>query len=380
MEEIANFIELNDRSGIPLIQQLRSQLTWVIVSGKLNSGDYLPPVRLLSQKLSINVNTVRIAYQLLAQDNLIKVRQGSGATVLPIDPLKMANRMRENRSHTIGVILPGISDPFYHSFLQGIEEIARLEQTMLFLCDAHENLQEAFRFYNKLIAKQTDGIICASMALHIHTSHIDERASNFPLVSVDWPDDVTNSVQLDLENAGYSATLHLLEHGYQRIGFITIQGEFANIFPIQHGYERAFREKGLKYNPALIAKIDDFSLTAGRNGAEKLLGLTPRPDAIFAITDVLALGAIQYTKEMGLSIPKDLGVIGVGDINLAGLVEPPLTTVALPAHKLGNEAMKMLKKLIEGEALEEKKVILPTNLVIRKSCGCQGVAPQAVSH
>ena len=328
-------------------------------------------MRLMSKQLSININTVRNSYQLLVRDNLIKIRHGSGAIVLPIDSLLVSRKLQKNRSHTIGVILPGISDPFYHKFLQGIEEIAGAEQIMIFLCDAHEDPKEAFRFYLKLIAKQVDGIICASLPLNQFISRSDEKPRIFPLVSVDWPSDVMNSVLLDQENSGFLATRHLLDHGYRRIGLITIQGDAVNTIPLHYGYVRALNEYGVDIDPELVAKVASFSLEDGANGAGRLLALANKPDAIFAITDVLALGALQYLKERGLNIPGDVAIIGVGDINLAGLVNPPLTTVSLPAFQLGIDTMKMLQRLIDGESLEEGREILPTTLVVRRSCGCQ---------
>ena len=339
------------------------------MSGKLNPGDRLPSVRKLSTHLGININTVRNAYQLLEQDNLVNTRQGTGTFVQTVDLSKMLDKAANYRSNTIGVILPGIHDPFYHAFLQGIEEISGPDQIMMLICDAHEDSQEALRFYSKLIAKQVDGIICASLPLAQFLPQAGDQHALIPFVSVDWPDDKQNTIQLDLENAGFLATSHLITHGYQRLGLITVEEDLANTIPLKLGYERALISNNLKINSELIVRVPGFSLEDGITGARELLSLSQTPDAIFAISDVLALGAIKQIKEIGLHVPEDIAVIGVGDIYLSDLIEPQLTTVALPAKKLGKEAMKMLEKLMDREYPEENRVILPVSLVVRKSCG-----------
>jgi DNA-binding LacI/PurR family transcriptional regulator len=369
--EIAKTIELNHHSGIPLNQQLRNQFIWLIVSGKLNPGDTLPSVRGLAGELAININTVRNAYQLLEIDGLVTTRQGSGTIVLPLDPNRMVDLAQEYHTNTIGVILPCISDPFYHSFLQGVEEVAGTKRTMMLVCDAHEDYTEANQLFNQLISKRVDGIIAVSLPI---TQYNPENAGGsrlFPFVSVDWPDEINHSVQLDLENAGYLAVQHLIEHGHTRIGMVTVQEDLANTRPLQRGYERALTENGIAFDTDLTVKVPDFKLSDGKAGAAAFLRLSKRPTAIFFISDMLALGAMKFLKASGLRIPEDVAVIGVGDIYLAELVEPELTTVSLPARQLGKEAMNLLKNLMEGTPPAENRIMLPTSLVGRSSCGCR---------
>ena len=109
----------------------------------------------------------------------------------------------------------------------------------------------------------------------------------------------------------------------------------------------------------------------GEIGALRILNQPLKPDAIIAISDFLALGIIKELKSRGYRLPEDFAIIGMDDINLAGVVEPRLTTVSFPAKRLGAEAMKMLQNLIEGKKPDKDKVVLSTRLVIRDSCGCQ---------
>jgi DNA-binding LacI/PurR family transcriptional regulator len=129
------------------------------------------------------------------------------------------------------------------------------------------------------------------------------------------------------------------------------------------------REAGLAPDPALIARVPAFDMAAGAEGARRLLALNPPPTAIFAIADNLALGAMTAIKGAGLRIPQDLALVGFNDIPIAGLVDPPLTSVAAPAREMGMQAMRMLKDLIAGRPPAQAQIALPLSLIVRASCG-----------
>jgi LacI family repressor for deo operon, udp, cdd, tsx, nupC, and nupG len=98
--------------------------------------------------------------------------------------------------------------------------------------------------------------------------------------------------------------------------------------------------------------------------------MAPLPTAIFAVGDILAFGAMRAVKERGLRIPDDVALVGYNDVEMAAVVEPPLTTVAAPARDVGATAMHMLLRLVAGETVEQAQIVLPTQLVVRRSCGC----------
>jgi DNA-binding LacI/PurR family transcriptional regulator len=177
-------------------------------------------------------------------------------------------------------------------------------------------------------------------------------------------------VNFDLEGAAYLAVRHLLEHAHQRIGLITFQGNSANVAAMNAGYDRALQEAGLPPNGSLIAPQPDFLMPSGARGARQLMALLEPPSAIFTISDTLALGALSALKADGWQVPQQVALASLNDIPFAGLVNPPLTTVAMPAQRLGLEAAKMLLSLMNGESLQESQVKLPVELVMRQSCGC----------
>lgn len=374
--DILEKININPRLDKTLAQQLHQQLTWLIASGQARPGEILPSIRRAADRLHINMHTVRSAYQKLDADGLVKVHQGQGAVVLPHDPQRMAQIASLQPSHTIGVIIPSLVNPFYHPFLQGVEAAASQDRSLLFVCVTHDDPGEARRYYAQLAARNVDGILLTSQddSPFVVQQGMPAVQNNppLPLVSVDWPGSAGYSVTLDLENAGYQATRHLLEHGHQRVGLITYAIELANVRPVNLGYRRAMAEAGLPLDSQWTAAVHGFDSTAGAEGARLLLSRAQPPTAIFAITDLLAIGAMCAVQQAGLRVPQDVAIAGFNDIPLAGLVSPPLTTAAAPAYQMGLEATKMLQSLVAGKRPARKQLLLPTTLVIRQSCGAHG--------
>ena len=373
MQKIFEQISLNQQKGITLAHQLKQQITWLIAGGKLKPGESLPSVRQFSKHLSINLHTVRNAYQMLESEGLVETRQGLGTRVLTFDPRRMWRVTQELHTKTVGVILASLSNPFYHALLQGIAETADENQTMMFVCNTQDDPTEAWRYFIQLSARQVDGIIIASHGvvdqLCNDPAPKPEGLAMVPFVTVDWPGCSGPSVELDLGGIGYQAIRHLLDHGHRRIGLITYAAEIANVKPLNEGYHRALQDAGLQRDPNLVARVGGFDLAAGAEGAFKLMNVPNPPTAIFAITDLMATGAMQAIKASGRSVPGDIALVGFNDIPLAGMLSPPLTTATAPAYAMGQEAMKMLNRLIKGERLKQKRVIFPSHLVVRQSCG-----------
>ncbi len=238
--DVFDQLSIDPRHDDTLAHQLKQQIAWLIASDKIAAGDRLPTVRKLADQLGINLHTVRSAYQKLEAEGLVETRRGRGTHVLPFEPQRIAHQAASIRSHTVGVILPSWKNPFYHAFLQGVEEITDQDQTLLFLCNTHDDDNAAWRSYAQLSAKQVDGILVVSHDLCKQlTPEAGEPGTGLPVVTVDWPGCRGYSAQIDLELAGYQATRHLIEHGHRQIGLISYTQEPANVRPIRLGYSGA---------------------------------------------------------------------------------------------------------------------------------------------
>jgi DNA-binding LacI/PurR family transcriptional regulator len=165
------------------------------------------------------------------------------------------------------------------------------------------------------------------------------------------------------------ATRHLISLGHKRIAIITnAQPAYTASAARLFGYQQALQVAGLEYNDSLV-RYGNFTPESGFKAMSELLDHKPLPSAVFVASDTVALGAMQAIRQKGLQVPDDLALVGFDDIPLAEFLDPPLTTVCLPAFGLGWGAAELLIRLISNEDIMEKGVILETELIVRASCG-----------
>jgi LacI family xylobiose transport system transcriptional regulator len=165
---------------------------------------------------------------------------------------------------------------------------------------------------------------------------------------------------------GLEATRHLIELGHRRIGVITGRPDMMCSLARLDGFRSAMSTAGLPV-PEDRVQIGDFSVEGGRRGAEALLASAEPPTAIFAGSDLQAVGVIQVARERGVRVPDDLSVVGYDDVNAAKLTRPPLTTIHQPLRLMAATAARMVVRLAAGEELEQEHVDLATHLVVRES-------------
>ncbi len=369
---VQDLISVDRTRPATLAQQIREQLTWAISSGTLVPGDELPSVRELAARLGVNFHTVRGAYRRLAEDGLVEVQQGARTRVAAFDPRHLWPAGNAPRSHLVGVVLPTLANPFYAQLLEGAEEVARRTGTLLALATTNDDQARALRAVAQLATQGVDGVVAVSteisQLLAGPEGDLAGGERRLPLVVVDRPGVPGHVVNVDLEEAGYIATRHLVEHGHRSIGLIS-PAAASNVRPFEDGYRRALLEPAHERASEHVARVDGWGPHDGDAGATALLAGLGRPTAIVAISDVVAIGAMRAARRLGLRIPDDVALVGVDDIPLLDATDPPLTSVALPARAMGAEAMATLELIWAGEARTPRRVVLPPHLVVRASCG-----------
>lgn len=374
MIDILTSLKIDVHSDHPISLQIADQLIWMVASGRIRQGEKLPATRALADYLDINYHTVRAAYKKLEDRNLVATRHGSGSVVLDFDPVSVAAQTPGPATHTIGIIIPNLINPFHGELIRGAEDVARRNHILLIVCSTYERASKGREFVDMLVAKRVDGLVILPLGLERAEDDRDLTADPLvvpiPLVLVDRPGEAGPAVLLDSEGAGYAATVHLINHGHRRIGMITCSLDVPALRQTYLGFSRALQEHGLEEDPALIIESTDFTSSSGYQAARKLFQGPARPSAIFTSGDLLAIGAIRAIRESGLKLPGDMSLASYNNIDLAADVDPPLTTVQAPTYELGVKSMEMMLKIIAGEELRQKQVTLPTKLVIRKSCGC----------
>jgi len=175
-------------------------------------------------------------------------------------------------------------------------------------------------------------------------------------------------VVVDNFHGALAAVQHLIGLGYRRIAFINGIPELQASQDRRRGYQVALQEKGIDLRPEWVVE-GEFTDAGGYRAMKRLLATDPPPEAVFAASDAMALGAIRAIREQGLRVPQDVAIVGFDDVPLAAQVDPPLTTVRQPISEMGRMACRLLVQLIQGEPVLQRKVVLHTQLVVRQSCG-----------
>ena len=286
----------------------------------------------------------------------------------------IAASLRNNRSNTIGLIVPKISMFYQSAVLTAIQNKLHEYKYNLIVCQSNESVEMERELVNALYASRVEGLIVSATLNTVDFSHFDVFSkSNCPIVFFDRiPTDYpANKIEGDENNGGYLATRHLLELGCKRIAHIggsltcnLYRGRYA-------GYKKALREYKIAVDNEIVF-FHDLTAENGLRTAEKLFRKKPFPDAVFACNDTTAVAVIQYAKEIGIDVPSKLKVVGYSNGPLSQIVDPPLTSVEQHTDKVGTEAATMMMDLINNKipkAKRFKKITIPIDLIKRKSTG-----------
>ncbi len=246
-------------------------------------------------------------------------------------PNGIASSLRAQRSQTVGVVIPTITNPFFPEFVRGAEDAASQKGYSVFLCNADENSEKETQYLWLLQRHRVAGILISSVSgLAASESVLKELASNhMPVAFLGEARPAPGIVILRVRESEITrvATNHLLALGHRRIGFIAPPPSKSISKSRIEGFKKAFREAGLPFRPEYLVD-GGFEFQHGIQGTEQLLALRYPPTAIVAANDLAAIGAIATLKKRGLGVPKDVSVVGIDDIQMAALLDPPLTTVS----------------------------------------------------
>jgi len=285
-------------------------------------------------------------------------------------PSVIARSLKSKRTKAVGLILPNIINPFFPAILKGVEDTAIENGYVVVFCDSDDRKEKESLYFQIFENRWVDGIIFSGITgdkqeeKYIRSIH--EKGTPVVLIDREIEDYFTNVVMIDNKRAGFDATSYLLKLGHRKIGCITGPQNIKIFVKRLEGYRRALEKYNVDFNPDLVEE-GDLSIESGRSATKKLLKKKITFTAIFASTDLMAIGCIRELQENGIKIPSDVSVIGIDNIPLASLVTPSLTTIAQPAYEMGVEAMNLLIKNIEKRGVLKSKIILPTELVVRKS-------------
>jgi LacI family repressor for deo operon, udp, cdd, tsx, nupC, and nupG len=280
-------------------------------------------------------------------------------------PSLAARHLVMQRTNTVGLVVSWISDPFVGDVVVGVEQAARGYGYSVFLISSYRDAKREEEAVQSLHERRTDGIIVTG-------SQIDEgylaraNRSAQPIVLINCPT-YPHSISIDNVAGACDAVTHLVQLGHRRIGYIANPGSQQANLDRAAGYKAILNHHELSVDDDLVIE-GDGTLSGGKRACRQLLTLSRPPTAVFCFNDMTAIGAVSAICEAGLRVPADCSVIGFDDLELAAYCCPPLTTVRQPRGQLGQHAMNMLHRLIQGWGDVEPE-ILPAKLVVRETTG-----------
>lgn len=284
-------------------------------------------------------------------------------------PNAVARSLTTRKTHTIGLIVSDISNPFFSTLVRGVEDAAVENDHSLIVCNTDETLEKEKLYIDVLIQKKMDGLIIAP------TGKSDENLKllvedDIPFVFVDRKIQGIESDAVLSQNVegAYKATKYLIEQGHKKIGIILGLESVNTTKERFKGYKKALGEFNLDFDDRLAVRANS-RVSGGIAATETLLSLNPRPTAIFGTNNLMTIGAMQGIKRHGLGCPKDVSLVGFDDFEWAAAFEPTLTTVLQHPYQIGSMATsKLLDRLKKGDNQNEfSEVRLPTDLIIRNS-------------
>lgn len=300
---------------------------------------------------------------LVAED--VAKRIATQAEALGYQPNRLAASLRLGRSDLIGVLLPDIANPVFAPILGGIAEVLSSDGYSPIVADAGNAPSQQISFVETLLSQRVDGLILATV------SQDDELVSfcirrGLPVILVNRSEarDRVSSVVSDDDRGMRLAVDHLVELGHRAIAHIAGPLSTSTGALRRDGFERAMSRHGLR---GPVHEAAGYTREAGAEAATQLLAAGGEITAIAAANDLLALGLLDALKAQGLRCPEDMSIVGHNDMPLMDVISPPLTTIRIEHRDMGRTAAKMLVDAIKSGSADIRHVVLPPELVVRKS-------------
>ena len=329
-------------------------------------------LRKIAEKLHVSISTVSRAlnnHQDISFETKEKVRKL--AAELNYVPNLFAKGFRQHRSNIIGVVVSNITHHYTATIIRGILEEAAARGYRVIISESNNDVAKQTEMLNTMIQFGVDGILLSLSKLTKDVDNVLKTLDKIPIVLFDKVSSKIPCTQVVIndEEAAFNAVEHLINIGKKRIAIIK-EFEFSyNSEKRFAGYLRALKLHDIAVDERIIQSCEDINLDQGKRLTNILLSLKERPDAIFAITDTAAIGAIKALKKFNVKIPEEIAVVGFSNNSSSTIIEPQLTTIDQPGNRIGKTSVHYLIEEINSpkEVLINKTIEIKTNLIIRDS-------------
>jgi len=292
---------------------------------------------------------------------------------LDYHPNEVARGLKVNRSFTIGIIVPDVSNLFFNEILRGVESEARRNSYSVILCDSNEDPAQEQELLTLLVRRRVDGILLASTQASLAESRLAMRRP--PIVCFDRDPGGFEGPAVTVDNvlASCEATRHLIELGHQQIAIIAGPETILTGSGRLEGFRKALQTAHLPLREEYV-RPGDFSMQGGHRAALEILQLANPPTAILVSNNRMTLGLMRALRDLGLKCPQDLSVVGFDDFDWSDLFSPRLTTIVQPSYEMGKRATEVLLQVIQAPDKhldsgkgKEHRIVLRAELRVRES-------------
>lgn len=324
----------------------------------------------IAKELGISVSTVsralRDTYDVSQETRQLVLEK---AKELNYKPNFNATGLVKNSTKKIGVFIPSITNYYFSTVITGIQEVALENGFTIVLYITNDSAETETKLLRDLMQNSVDGLlVCITSRTYSSDVFNEILEEGLPIVFFDRVLNIegTSKVTQDDEAGAYKAVEHLIKQGYRKIAHITSSRELLLIQNRLFGYQKALSDYGLPFNENWVIH-SEFSRKSGYADMQQLLALPDKPDAVFAVSDPKAIGAMMALKDAGIHPGKEIGVIGFTNDPMGEIVSPTLTTIDEPALEVGRQSCALLLKHIHKRNFTGDEVSLPCELVTRQS-------------
>ncbi|WP_127493625.1 LacI family DNA-binding transcriptional regulator [Paenibacillus glycanilyticus] len=278
-----------------------------------------------------------------------------------------ASALMGKKTYTLGLLIPDISNPFFSEIARAIEDQAHQLGYSVIMCSTDNKDERVERYIALLEQKNVDGILIGTGVDNLDIlTNLQARKIPIVMISREASALEVDTVVADDYVGGLMAAQHLIEMGHTRIAILSEQLKVSSARERIRGFKQGLQDHRISFDDRNLV-ICDYMVEEGRRGAGELLGRGDRPTAIFCCNDVLAIGAMQEARSLGIKVPEELSIVGFDDTILAAVVDPPLTTVAQPIASMAKQAFQLMISNLDETEPVKKRIVLRPEINIRQS-------------
>ena len=329
----------------------------------------------IAKTLNLSITTVSKALKDYSDVSAkTKERVKAYAKEVNFTPNAYAAFLRTQESKIVGVIIPRLNHYFFSNVLRGIMNAAEEHNYMVIVLNSEESYELERKQVDRLLRQNVDGILMSIADSTHDLDHINKIIKqNIPLVFFDKYSKLSDcsSVIINDQKAAFTAVEHLIKQGKKNIAHFRGPLLPQNSIDRFLGYRKALEHYELPYNKEWVFRCDHISSDEGYAYAKRIVEHHPEIDAIFAVADMPAIGAIKYLTEQNITIPEQIAVMGFSNWKISNLITPALSTVNQPGESMGHKAFELfyneLQQIKKGKTKKKEIVEMETNLIVRNS-------------